>query len=278
MKLSIVLNKPEIVARVKKHLSVVAKRAKDREGRNIFSEVTTSQTEDCIYEDMMRDGATDLIARLKDMCDAYVFEEGDDMRFDMYSERWRIEKTPIEIEDGDEKPTMDLTEVLRSSITSYVYNFTIARYLNSVAPAIGRFSDPYMENCTTVFNQVVELAFVRRGIRVPEYPYTKNITVYGNFVEITAGKRESVTYAIDYGKEDDIKVSFMPPIVRVWRHTPGLVEIVAAREGKCCMVLSSRHDSDVFKHLELFIKPKQETPVEEEEIETEEQEEEEDNG
>jgi hypothetical protein len=135
-----------------------------------------------------------------------------------------------------------------------------------------------MENCTTVFNQVVELAFVRRGIRVPEYPYTKNITVYGNVVEITAGKRESVTYAIDYGKEDDIKVSFMPPIVRVWRHTPGLVEIVAAREGKCCMVLSSRHDSDVFKHLELVIKPKQEIPVEEEEIEVEEQEEEEDNG
>ena len=37
MKLSIVLNKPEIVARVKKHLSVVAKRAKDREGAGIYS-------------------------------------------------------------------------------------------------------------------------------------------------------------------------------------------------------------------------------------------------
>jgi len=285
MKLSIILDRAEIISRAKKHLSVVAKRAKDREGRNIFSEVTTSQTEDCIYEDMVKDGASDLVAKLKDMCDAYVFDDGDALRFDLYSDRWRIEKTPIEIEDGDDKPTMDLTEVLKSAVTSYVYNFTIARYLNSVAPAIGRFSDPYMENCETVFKQVCELAFVRRGIRVPEYPYTKSITTYGDIVNMTVGQKETVSYSIDYGKKDDIKVTFMPPIVRLWRHVPGGVEIIAHRSGKCCMVLSSRHDSDVFKHLELFIEER-EVPEQEEDEEviddteeiTEENTEEENNG
>lgn len=272
MKLSIILEKPDMISRAKKHLSVVAKRARDREGRNIFSEVTTSQTEDCIYEDMIRDGASDLVAKLKDMCDAYFFDEGDALRFDLYSERWRIEKTAIEIEDGDDKPTMDLTEVLRSAVTSYVYNFTIARYLNSVAPAIGRFSDPYMENCETVFKQVCELAFVRRGIRVPEYPYTKSITTYGRIVNMVVGEKETVSYSIDYGKEDDIKVTFMPPIVRLWRHVPGGVEIVAHRSGKCCMVLSSRHDSDVFRHLELYVREKEEDETVPEDIPGEEEE------
>lgn len=252
MKLTIEINRGELIVRVKKHLAILAKRARNREGQSIFSDITTSTTEDCIYEDMVTSGTTDLVARLKDMCSAYV-RDGEVISFDMYSDRWRIDKTLIEIEDGDQKPTMDLTNALRDAIDNYLYNYVIARYLNSVSPAIGKFSDPYMESCETILKSLVELAFERRGIRVPEYPYTKSIRTEGDTIELSVGEVTTVTYTIDYGKKDDVEVKLSNRNVRLLRHTPDGVEIEAIRSGECCMVLFSRHDSDVFRHLELII-------------------------
>lgn len=252
MKLTVVLNKAELVSKIKKHLAIIAKRARDREGKSIFSEITTSTTEDYIYEDMISFGVNDMVARLKDLCSVYV-NDGENITFDMYSDRWKIEKTEIEIEDEVDVATMDLINNLTESITNFVFNFAVARYLNSISPAVGKYSDAYIENSNNILNTLVEFAFVRRAIRVPEYPYTKEIVTYGDTIELKKGEKASVTYDIDYGKEDDIEVRFMPQIVRLRGKRRCQFDIMPILKGKCCMTLYSKHNSDVFKHLELKI-------------------------
>lgn len=67
----------DITANVKRHLSIIGKRLTDAQGKNLFSNITTSTAEDPIFFQYIKSGGQNVVAALRQMVKEYYYRMSD---------------------------------------------------------------------------------------------------------------------------------------------------------------------------------------------------------
>ena len=109
-----------VVSAVKRHLSIIGKRLYNKDGKNLFSDITVSSAEDPIFEQYINSAAQDVEAMLKQFISGSTY--GDDIKMKISNTRG----------DADfEARTKDYAE-------SYITLNTVGEYLSMLHPDLAQ--------------------------------------------------------------------------------------------------------------------------------------------
>lgn len=143
-----------LIDRIRRNLSVIGKKVRDKDGDAIYSDVTTTASEEVLFGDFLLFGAESVVSELSDVSSSYAESNGDTVTFKITSTRWH-----------DTATAEDLSPALKGSIENYLYNFCLGRYLSAISP-IGKssFGEVYGEHCKLLIRNIKTLAFLKREV------------------------------------------------------------------------------------------------------------------
>lgn len=186
------INKTDIVSKITRHLSVIAKRAKDAQGNLLFSDITVSQQEKEVFTDMILSAASAVASELTPFMgvtlltpeppstdaggftpraneapapgttvpDASPSGSITGIKFLITVTR----NTDAHLDDTTGKNNKNLSAVLGSSINEYLFNHALATYLSAIHPSSGeRYYQSYFNQCSLVIDKIVRLCNVKRA-------------------------------------------------------------------------------------------------------------------
>lgn len=123
-----------LTPKIKRHLSVIGKRMYDKEGKNLFSNITTSTAEDAIFEHYTTVAAQNIAAALAKFVTAYS-----DTSITVGSERWSAQ----------------VKLALKSAAESYALLFAVGEYLAMTHPDLAK---KYQEDAVGTMATIIETA------------------------------------------------------------------------------------------------------------------------
>lgn len=123
-----------LTPKIKRHLSVIGKRMYDKEGKNLFSNITTSTAEDTIFEHYTDLAAQNIAAALANFVTAYT-----NSSITVQSERWSAQ----------------VKVALKNAAESYALLFTIGEYLAMTHPDLAK---KYQEDAVGTMATIVTTA------------------------------------------------------------------------------------------------------------------------
>lgn len=210
-KLSISVTLDSVKDKVTKHLAVIGKRAKDVQGKSMFSDLTVSSNEKDVFDDIIKSGAETIVNELAPFCGEYVFtpavsqeevSEGttdsvvdgggistmsledaptaDTLSFVITAKRWTDSDA-----DTDEDNNKNLVKALKEAVANYLYNFTLAQYLSIIHPSTGEkyppiFGSTYNAQCAVIIGNIIGLCNLKR----PSKASTKSYADMGYLVKL----------------------------------------------------------------------------------------------
>lgn len=187
------INKTDIVSKITRHLSVIAKRAKDAQGNLLFSDITVSQQEKEVFTDMILSAASAVASELTPFMGVTLLTpeppSTDAGGFTPRANEAVIpdatnpgttvpdaspsgikflitvtRNTDAHLDDTTGKNNKNLSAVLGSSINEYLFNHALATYLSAIHPSSGeRYYQSYFNQCSLVIDKIVRLCNVKRA-------------------------------------------------------------------------------------------------------------------
>ena len=161
-----------LTTKIKQHLAVVGKRAKDPEGRLAYSDLTTSTAEDeRVWVDFILGGAETVVAALRPLSGSYQYNSADnELTFKVMSERW--------LQSGDN--IHDLTEALHDAIERYLWHFAASQYVMVITPPMKdryghEIQNPHVKISEAELLKIMELAYLKRPATPSNKEY-ENVT------------------------------------------------------------------------------------------------------
>lgn len=157
-KISVSITIAEIVGKAVKHLAVIGKRAKDVNGNSLFSDITISENEKGILNDLIASGAETIVNQLAPFCGMYNGADIGSISFVITSQNWTESNT-----ENDK----DLTKALEEAIYNYLLNYTLAQYLSIVRPSTGEkyppiYGSTYTNHCALIIQNIIGLCNLNR--------------------------------------------------------------------------------------------------------------------
>lgn len=147
-----------LITKIRRNLAIIGKRARRTNGESMYSDITASNNEEPLYDDLLMFGAQTVVSNLSDLCTAYVETDTDStvngvVAFTLISAR---------INSSD-----SIQNILKGLIEDYLYNFVLARYLSEIHPSTGDkypplFGKTYTDACDTLMVQIRTIAFLKR--------------------------------------------------------------------------------------------------------------------
>lgn len=135
----------ELLPKIQKNLSIIGRRTKGRDGALMFTEITTTSTEDPIFEDLINFACEQIVSDLSDVCTGYVETSGDKVEITLLSENMKTE---------------DLSGAVSSIVKNYAYNFCLWKYLGMNYGAMG---ETYAQTCALLVQNIKRLCFNRNA-------------------------------------------------------------------------------------------------------------------
>lgn len=132
---------------IKRHLSVIGKRAKDGEGKNIFSDITTSTAEDPIFDRYVSEAVQNLAGALNIFVTDYT-----ETSLTIDAERWNDE----------------LIDALEKACLSYATLYSVYQYLSMTRPDM---SEKYAAEVVGKLDNVITLAYHKEQPNQSESSY-----------------------------------------------------------------------------------------------------------
>lgn len=120
---------------IKRHLSIIGKRLYDKEGKNLFSNITVSSNEDTIFTQYISAAAQNIAAAL-----AHFVTSASNTSITVTGSRWNT----------------NLTTALQEAGKSYAVLFTVGEYLAMSHPEL---ADKYYRDAQTMLNTLVSIAY-----------------------------------------------------------------------------------------------------------------------
>lgn len=159
-----------LTPKIKRHLSVIGKRMYDKEGKNLFSNITTSTAEDPIFEHYITIAAQNIAATLDKFVTAYS-----DTSVTVQSERW---STQVKL-------------ALKSAAESYALLFTVGEFLAMTHPDLAK---KYQEDAVGTMTTIIETANNKVAPTQNSSTHYNNVTgsvsetnIYPEFDKLTTG-------------------------------------------------------------------------------------------
>lgn len=158
-----------ITEKVKIHLALIGKRAKDVNGNSLFSELTTSAAEDQkVWVDLANMGAETLVSSIAPITGSYATTTTN-VTFKLMSTRWKLE-------GGEDEH--DITVALGQSCEKFLWLFVLYQYLSIIRPS-SEYAKAYNESCEQQLMVIRNMAFVKRD---PDIEKTKYSSITGEVI------------------------------------------------------------------------------------------------
>ena len=171
--ININIERSTLVNKIKQHLAVIGKRARDAQGNSLYSDINTSSNEDSVvWNDMIDGGAEVIVATLAPLSGNYVSTTGT-ISFNVTCDRWKT---------GDED---DITPALQSAVETFIWNYAIKEYLALIHPSAvdkypPRWAYPYELRMQTEVSTIQEIAYLKRAPQESDKEYS---SITGEVVE-----------------------------------------------------------------------------------------------
>lgn len=172
--INIIITYSDLLTDVKRHLSIIGKRAQKVNGQSMFSDLTTSTFEDPVFNDFIINAAHNVISALADACSTYIIGENS-VTFKIIGTRW---------EDTGTNPQMGLKDAIKGAVRMYIYNFTLAQYLSVIHPSTGEkypplYGQTYFNQCAVIMTNLKSLVFLKRPA------FNESSASYSNLITTT---------------------------------------------------------------------------------------------
>ena len=202
----------ELKIAVKKHLSIIGKRLFDRDGKNMFSNITLSSAEDPILDQYLQIAAQNLEAAVRQLVVNYELVEGSTIDMTLHNTR---HATLSEV---------DFDERCRQMFMSYIVNFVVGEYLGMTHPEL---AEKYYRNNLGLMSTITAFVYFKgapkgEGEWNPDVHVTQPIEIDPEFkgtiqIPYSDTSRSKVyTYTVDEDATDDLAaISTAPEKVRV---------------------------------------------------------------
>lgn len=161
----------ELMSKIKTHLALIGKRAKDANGNSAFEDISTSTTEDArVWVDLVGMGAELLVSTIDQVSGGYT-EDGETLSFRLMSDRWK-DKVAGELDERD------LTIALSRAVFKYLWMYAVRQYLSIIRPAMDGqglppYAAAYSEGCDRSISTIISLAYLKRTPKAdPNKDYT----------------------------------------------------------------------------------------------------------
>lgn len=148
-----IINFRDIVNGVKRHLSYIGKRAFNKNGENIFSNITTSSAEDPLFLQYVNAAAQNIESSLHP-----VLAE------------WYEDEEEIELSVVNTRQSPEFEDRLLKLITTYVTRFTLAEYLNMMHPDMAK---TYEGSAQVAMQALLTFAFSKLPPSMVPYSYNE---------------------------------------------------------------------------------------------------------
>lgn len=150
----------ELISKIKVHLAIIGKRAKDRDGNSVYEDLTTSTTEDAkVWADLVDLGAEALVSTIDQVAGGYS-ESGDTLTFKLMSDRW-ADKVSGRYDERD------LTNALHQAVFKYLWMYAVGQYLSIIRPTtdpqgVPPYAATYSSGCEQSLSTILSLAYLKR--------------------------------------------------------------------------------------------------------------------
>lgn len=124
-----------VTAKIKRHLAVIGKRLYDKEGKNLFSNITTSTAEDAIFDHYVAAAAQNIATALAQFVSGYT-----DTSITVTGTRWDT----------------NLTTAVTNAAQSYALFFSVGEYLAMTHPEL---AEKYYRDAQGMMNTIVSSAY-----------------------------------------------------------------------------------------------------------------------
>lgn len=144
-----------LLPKIRKNLSIIGKRTKAQNGSVMFTDITTTSTEDPIFEDLINFACEQIVSDLSDVCTGYVETSEDKVEITLLSDNLKTE---------------DLESVVGGIVKNYAYNFCLWKYLSMNYGAMG---ETYSQTCALLIQNIKRVCFNRKAEGAGENSYGK---------------------------------------------------------------------------------------------------------
>jgi hypothetical protein len=126
---------------IKRHLSIIGKRMYDKEGKNLFTNITVSTAEDPIFEQYITAGAQNIESMLRQLVTSYS-----------------VTSSTITIVLKNTRGTSDFDTRCGEMITTYITLFAVGEYLAMVHPEL---AEKYREDMSGAIQSILQYAYYK---------------------------------------------------------------------------------------------------------------------
>lgn len=144
-----------VISAIKRHLSIIGKRLYNKEGKNMFSDITLSSAEDTqILTQYITTSAQNVEALLKQFITASTYSS-----------------STISITIANTRGDSDFQTRVTDMVDSYVRLNTIGEYLSMVHPDLAK---KYQDDALQRIETLVEYVVYKKPPTAPNYTYANN--------------------------------------------------------------------------------------------------------
>lgn len=195
----------DVITDAKRELAILAKRAKDANGKPIFSDLTPSSNE--LGE--LNASAISASQTLAHAVNQYI---GSCVATEATVTEESSSVSCVLISFTDTRLPSDGTSLqarLEPAVVRYLSASAVGYFLTVIHPWYGmkyppQYSQIFTQSLPIYLSNIIALLNDKEPMRLPKYPYTESLLCQGTTVTLKLDETDTITYDIDADCEDDI--------------------------------------------------------------------------
>lgn len=221
---------------VKRHLSIIGKRLYDKEGKNMFSNITTSTVEEPIFDQYIS-------AAVKEVNSALMPIIVDHELTSNYIDYTLVNTRGKYGEGGFESHC-------EGYIKSYIVLFVVGRFLAMTHPDL---AEKYTVDSNSAMLSLVQYAFYKEPPAAPTYRYPTELSIDEDSVDIGIGEEYIIEYSITDNRIDDIEILAEDDVIIDAGRTEKGLMVVGKLLGHTTVKIYSRHNKSVSATIHVYV-------------------------
>lgn len=224
-----------IISDIKRHLSIIGKRLYDKEGKNMFSNITTSTAEEPIFEQYISAAVKEVDSALLPI---------------IVSHEITATNIVYELENTRGKYGDDFESHCEGYIKSFIVLYVVGRFLAMTHPDM---AEKYTVDSSNAIMSLVQYAFYKEPPTAPTHHYPTELSVDEDSIDIGVGEECIIGYTIPDTCIDDIEISVEDNIIVDAGRTEKGIVVVGKLLGHTTVKLFSRHNETIYETIHVYV-------------------------
>lgn len=224
-----------IISDIKRHLSIIGKRLYDKEGKNMFSNITTSTAEEPIFEQYISAAVKEVDSALLPI---------------IVSHEITATNIVYELENTRGKYGDDFESHCEGYIKSFIVLYVVGRFLAMTHPDM---AEKYTTDSNNAIMSLVQYAFYKEPPTAPTHHYPTELSADEESIDIGIGEECIISYTIPNSCIDDIEISVQDSTIADAGRTEKGFMVVGKLLGHTVIELYSRHNESISATIHVYV-------------------------